>query len=401
MKYFFKNQKGSTMVLVLLSMVILAIFLSGLIPMINSQLSFSSLNNDAVEAQYAAEAGAKRAIVGLKNNRTDWAWATGNVSNLFIDGTTKYYTTSISPTIADTTSPISNTKYTITANGYVGNAHKKVTVIVQTPATASGPFTYATFSKGDMLIQNPLIIGDIYSNGNIKTTSAAKMVTGTAYSKTQSIENSLNISNGYKQANTPLVLDINSIIPALAMTGTNLTTTWTNGQWGNSTYPLTSGSYYYNGDYDLNGHSYSIAPGENVTIYVNGTFNLDSGSSITGGNLTIYAKNNINFNGGLLNNSVSKVYAGGNIQLSSNSSITNTSGMLVAKGTMQLAGGSATNTVIMADGNVAGQGGSVAGIYTNGTVTMTGAAVTYNNTVMQSLGFSGDSTPFSIVSWGN
>ena len=383
MKQYLKNQKGSTMMLALITIVFLSIIVSGLMPLINSQVLHSTMNNDTVEAQYAAEAGAKRAIVGIKNNRTDWAWVRSSTEipqNTFVDGTNKYYTTAIGPPIPNNAAPTTNTDYTITSHGYVGNAHKTVVVKVTSASTAeNSPFKYAAFTKGNMLIQNPQIIGDIYSNNNIKTTSSAKMVTGKAYSKTQSIENSSSISGGYIQTNEALTLDIASLIPTLAMTGTNLKATWSNGQWGNHTYTLNSGSYYYDGDYDLNGHSYNIAAGDSVTIYVKGNFNLMSKSSITGGNLTIYSTKDIYFNGGSLNNSSTKVYSNGNIQLSSNSSITNSSGMIVATGNVHLAGGS-TNSIIVAGGNVAGNKGSnVSGIYANGTLTMNGATVTYND----------------------
>jgi len=55
--------------------------------------------------------------------------------------------------------------------------------------------------------------------------------------------------------------------------------------------------YYYDGNYDFNGHSFTIPPGESVIIYVNGSFKFNYGSTITGGNLTIHARDGIDFTG--------------------------------------------------------------------------------------------------------
>lgn len=452
MKQYLYNQKGSTLVLSLLTMMFLAIIISGIMPLVNSQILHSSLNNDDIEAQYAAEAGAKRAIVGIQNTRTDWEWADGKTKNNLIDETDKkYYITSV--VVRETNEiikalPPGVTDYTIVSEGHVNNAYRKITTSVK--IKSGGVLGYAAFSKGDMLIQNPLITGDIYSNGNIKTTSGARMVTGTAYSFTQSIEDMKSISKGYEAITKPLDLDVNSMFPdtpSLSMVGTDLKEVYKLNQWGGETYPLSTGSYYFNGDYAVNKHSYSIDSGQNVTIYIKGTFSFYDKSNITmnGGKLTVYATNGINFyggsilgninsdinvfsggavnlssniiggkvilasnstiafNGGSINSNlsgaISKVYAKGNVALNDASVISGAgTGMLVSSGNVALNGGTATNTIIIAEGNVQGNGGSkVAGIYANGTLTMTGANVTSNDTVAPSLGI--DSPMKLIISW--
>lgn len=456
MKQYLHTQRGSVMVSALITVVFLTIVISGLLPMVSTQVSLSSKNNDTIEAQYAAEAGAKRAIVGITNKRTDWKWTIGNMQNAFVDGTTKHYITSISPLIVDGAIPATNTTYTITSDGYVGNAHKRVVVTLK---KSSGPFNYAAFSQGSMLINQPKINGDIYSNGHITVNSSTKnTVTGTAYCKENdyTIYTPAAIGKGFKVPNPTETLDFSHLMktmPNITKSGIDLQTL-TKDKSGDFT--LSDGSYYYNSDYGMYNQSYNIASGKSVIIYVNGDFNI--GKNITGGNITIYATGNITFNGGsvqassggtvniyankvltlnsgssitgstvtalannasnqyyaiafnggsinnTLPNSLSKIYASGNVALNDTSVIAGQgSGMLVATGAVSLNGGNAPQTLIVADGNVNGNSGSsVAGIYSNGTINMNGATITYNDSLKETLELSsnGNSTPF-IVSWSD
>lgn len=456
MKQYLQTQKGSVMVLSLLIVVFLTIILSGLMPFVNSQVLHSSINNDTLEAQYAAEAGAKRAIVGLRNNRTDWIWTIEKRHNTFVDGTQKYYTTSISPLMSDKASPIADTNYTIISDGYVGNAHKRVVVTVRTASTTSGPFSYAAFSQGNMVINDPKLYGDIYSNGYITINSSTKdTVTGAAYCQENNykIYTPSAVGNGFKVPATKEVLDLTQLMetmPNIKESGTNLRDV-TNDHSGNFT--LSEKSYYYQTDYGMYNQSYTITNENSVTIYVNGNF--DIGKNITGGNITIYATGNITFNGGsvqaspggtvniytnkvltlnsgsfitgstvtvLANNSsnshnaiafnggsinntlsgsLSKVSAKGNVALNDASVIAGQGlGMLVATGEVSLNGGDAPQTLIIAGVNVNGNSGSkVSGIYSNGTINMNGATTTYSKTVVQSLGLA--SSPFTIGPWSN
>lgn len=457
MKTYFQNQKGSAMLLALLFIVFLGIILSGLMPVVNTQLLNATNNNDALEAQYAAEAGAKRAIVGIQNGRTDWAWAISDVHNVFADGETKkyYYTTSIDPPIMDKTAPVASvSQYTITSHGYVGNAHRKVVVIVRRTG-ASGPLAYATFSRNNMTVNSPQINGDIYSNGHITINSHTKdTVTGTAYcaENNYTIYAQQAVGQGFKTPDKIINLDINSFmipIPTITKSGKDLQAI-TNNKAGN--FSLSKGSYFYNGDYGMYNQSYNI-DGGNVTIYVDGNFYI--GKPITGGNITIYATGSIIFNSGsvqaspggsvniyanntvilnsnssivgdavtviannqsnsynaiefnsgsinkTLSNSISKIYANGNVPLNNTSVIAGQgTGMLVSTGKISLNGGTAENTIFIANGNVdANNGSKVAGIYSNGTIAMNGATITYNNKAIQDLAINSGSPGFEVESW--
>ena len=68
------NRQGSVTILAIGVMLFLGIILSGVMPMITQEVRSGTLNRDAVEAQYAAEAGLKRALTGLVVADKDWDW---------------------------------------------------------------------------------------------------------------------------------------------------------------------------------------------------------------------------------------------------------------------------------------------------------------------------------------
>lgn len=405
-----QKRNGSALLLGVMVMMFSIIIISGIMPLVNTQVLNSAVNSNLVEAQYAAEAGAKRAIVGIMKSRTDWTWSLNNTSNPLADGTAgkKYYITSISPSISNGSKPVSGTTYTVTSNGYVNGVSKKVVAVVK--SKSGGIFSYALASNGTITISsNSHITGDVYSNGLIDTNGSGEMITGKVYysGTTPTIEKASNVSGGTpEKVATAVTLDTTTLWPTITKAGSDLSTTWTQGQWGNHTYALsdlvsnsTQSDYYYNSSYNLNGHSYTIASGTSVIIYVAGDFTLMSGSSITGGNLIIYATGNVNFNGGAVSNDSIKVYAGGTINLSSNSSIVNNYGLLFAKGDVNLNGGSAINSIVVSGGTVnANSGSTVAGIYAKTAAKMNGTTVTYNSSVTQSLGLS--SGGFTVT-WSN
>ena len=413
MNRFLKGKKGSALVLSLAVMLLLVGLTAAMVPFINSQIRHSALNVNAVEAQYAAEAGAKRAIVGIVKSRKDWAWI--GLPNPVANGSeaTKYYVATISPAITDGAAPVGGT-YTVTSTGTVNGFKKTVVATVKSGGSGSGEvFTYVIGANGNMVIHSgSRITGDVYSNGQIITTSGDKMVIGSAYYSSDQkgdapkIENGNNVSGGAPQLIAAISFDIDALWPKLSSSGTAITTTWAPyGQWGGHTYPLvdvssdsTKPDYYYNGNYDLNGHSYSIASGTSVTIFVNGNFTLMSGSSINGGDLTIYATGDVALNGGTLNNTTTKVYAGGNINLSSNSSITTNAGLVYAKGNIYINGIAAPKCLIVAGKNVTANSGSVVGgVYADGTVTVNGGTLNYDNAISQTLGLSAGDGSYAIT----
>lgn len=472
-----RSQNGSAGILAIFVAVIAVVLSSGLFFMSSSQVRLTAKNENLVEAQSVAEAGAKRAIIGLQHNRTDWAWADSVTHNPFWDNTDEYYVVSVvkkddssKTSLSDGSTAAPGTTYLITSTGYCNNSSKTVVVNVTTSGsnTAGGPFAYGVFAAKSILIQNPLVNGDIFTNGPLQATSHALMVKGAAYGQSLSADwglytppsnmDTTNFSKGFSTITKPLTLNVDiPALPSLTMTGTDIRTTWTNGQWSNSTYTLTNGEYYYNGDYQLNGHSYYIPAGQTVTLYVNGTFALDSNSNITcDGNLIVYAQGDIDFYGGNIGGSANsdiQIYANGVVNFSSNvtgqnvlvaayntnnknnpynngiafnggsinKNMTNTvtkvyvqggcalndisviggagSGLLTVTGNVGLNGGTAPNTLVIAGGDINANSNSVvAGIYTNGNITFTGTTVNYNSNLLSTLGL-GSSSDFAVNSW--
>lgn len=388
-----KKQDGSALILALIAMV----FLSG-IGAAYYMLSTSSLNTavnerDAIAAQYLAEAGAQWAITQIKADPT---YTTSGVTSA-LSNPGKY------------TVKVENvsTQKRITSVGTVNKVSRTVILMV-TPAASGGnvAYTTASYSMGNMRITAPKVKGDIGSNGTVLfTTSEPETVEGTVYSDSVSYYSSA-VAAGYDKSKAA-TLDVDSMIPNLTMTGTDITTTWAQGQWGNHTYALSSGSYYYNGNYDFNGHSYSIASGQNVTLYVNGTFTLMYGSVfyMNGGTLTIYATGGVNFNGGSISgtdSSVIKIYSVGNVvNLSSNSYIKGQC-LIVSLKDINVNGINAPNTDLVSKTNIHGSSGSVvAGVYSAGTIVLDGATVNYSKTTNTAVGLSGTSTPFSVDSFND
>ena len=65
MRSVLNNKRGAATILAVGVMLFLGIILSGVLPMITQEVRSGTQNRDGVEAQYAAEAGAKRAIAAL------------------------------------------------------------------------------------------------------------------------------------------------------------------------------------------------------------------------------------------------------------------------------------------------------------------------------------------------
>lgn len=154
----------------------------------------------------------------------------------------------------------------------------------------------------------------------------------------------------------------------------------------------------------FNGGSVQGSVDGKAEIYADGSIALNSGSAITGGNAVVQTNSNVAFNGGSINQNlseaVSKVYVTGNVALNNVSVISGKGiGMLVATGNIALNGGDAPKTIFIAGGNIAGNSGSlVGGLYTNGTLTMNGATIDYDSSLIQELGFG---TSLRIISYSD
>jgi|GEM_PF-1820015 len=344
MKCYLQNQKGSAMLLALLTMVFLAIVLSGLVPLVNSQMLLSSKNNDVIEAQYAAEAGAKRAIVGFMKNRLDWAWSDGTQQS-FCDPystTEKNYVVTIDPPITNGFAPTAGTTYTITSVGSIGKARKSIILKVKA-GSGDTVFQYGIYSGKAMSLWSGTVNGNVGTSSNLAITGAT--VNGNVFTNgTFTIYSGHILGNATYVATpeekyqlTPYIsgtlvpattttfttLDISSLmkyaptiptIPSFPTSSAGYTAISSGAE-------LIAGNYYCDGDYsNWSGNNFNIASGQSLVLYVNGTFT--GNFNITGGgNILIYAKKGVALNNNNISGSTIEINSGTTFALSNSSSI--------------------------------------------------------------------------------
>lgn len=379
MKKYLYNQKGSILILSLLTMIFLGIILSGIVPLVNSQILYSSLNNDAVEAQYAAEAGAKRAIVGLMKNRTDWAWI--GAQQPFTDAystTEKNYKVTLDHPINNGATPTAGVTYTITSVGSIGKAQKTVVVNV-TAGSSNTVFQYGIYAAQDMSLWSGTITGDVATNSSLTLTSGLRIngnvhtngsltnnggyISGTATYGTTVVDRGIIVGGTpIKKTTAFTTIDIASLMQSAPTMPTIPSFPSSSGYTSiSSGTALTAGKYYCNGDYaNWNGSSFNIAAGQTLELYVKGNFT--GNFKITGsGTIKIYAKNQIDLNSISVSGSTVTIYAGTTFGLNSNSAVNGSiSTTIQSVGNFSMWGSSSVtgNTVAFYSGGDLSLGGS-------------------------------------------
>lgn len=353
----------------LLVLVVLGGMLAAASPMIVNEVKMNTVNRDMIDAQFAAEAGAKVGIAAVYAKKTsselDWL---GKQQNLTNSDSTRKYTVTISPEIR-VSGPISGTTYTITSIGKVNNSTtRQVVVKVTTPAgtEVSGVFSNASFSVGNVTVNGGTINGNVSTNGTYTNWNRSTNVLGDLNAqyfegRKSSVSGSTKCQSGKaycdSEDNTTGTLDVASYMktapvaptmPTFTKSGTLITT--------RPTGTLPSGNYYSDSSFAMpNGRRYTITSGDSVFIFITGNFQMDEISSIDGGNITIYATGNITMNRNTFvraatTGSVS-IYAEGSIQLNTNSFIAGKAIVIQAKDTVTLNSG--TSVQAPAGGSVA------------------------------------------------
>lgn len=281
-KWIYDN-RGSVTLLAIGVMAFLGIILSGVMPMITQEVRMGTLNRDAVEAQYAAEAGAKRAVASLLAASTDWSWL--NAEKNFTGETGKTYkvgfttSTSVCKVTSDCASYITPTNgtaptsgcYCLQSTGKVNGMSKKVAVATKI-AAASMPAALSSivFGNANIIMNNTATInGSAGTNGYIQMTSG-NAITGVATYNTTSTTSSVITTVGTENPVTTTLA-----VPTFTVTYTTPTapavvsaTNWPYGTWAvnNTASPLASGYYSSKGQLDSGASTIVIQP--NTTIYV-------------------------------------------------------------------------------------------------------------------------------------
>lgn len=312
------RQRGSATVLGLLVVMLTIIMISGIVPAMISEVKFSSLNRDLLEAQYAAEAGAKYAVTQFLQNNTDWSWAQGSGTPKTFVGTETYTVKIVingtSTPIANGFAPQSNTTYKIQSIGRAGSAGSTVTVL-------------ATAGSGGAPI-NPIYAADsaIYAGNDIKnsgqiTVSGADVVYNGHVDHSQTI----NVGKPYvvldKSLPLDAVFDAKKYEKAPHLPAKSGTVT------------LTQSTYYMNGNWSPTDNlTLNVSNNQNVTIFTDGNFSTNKTVTMNGSILfivkgTISSSKDFSMSSGVL-------YGNGDVTLSSNTNIK--SGALIAKGTIAI-----------------------------------------------------------------
>jgi hypothetical protein len=174
-----QGEAGSITLIATIVMVTFGILLAGLLPFVTHTGVSAAYSVRSLQAHYAAEAGAKRAIVGFQQQLNDWDWA-NNSGITLATGNPSTYSVSINPAINAGNAPTTGTEYTITSVGRVGNQTRKITILAKintstsdTPTTFSFPDA-AIAAGGTVKIQKNACVtinGDIVSKTSVPETN--------------------------------------------------------------------------------------------------------------------------------------------------------------------------------------------------------------------------------------
>lgn len=164
---YWRQQDGMVSIMAIVTMVFGTILFSGLMFALASDTTFNKVNTDTINAQYAAEAGIKRALAtfqdGKTNNAVDWTWLQTDKNALkpqkLIDADSSItYSVVVQlnnasgavVTKPSSTAGTTDITYYVTATGKVGNIKKTNSVTVTIPKSGLPPvmqYVYDTVTK--------------------------------------------------------------------------------------------------------------------------------------------------------------------------------------------------------------------------------------------------------------
>jgi len=387
-------QRGSATVFAVITMVFLGIVIAGLLPMLTQEMKAATSDRDVVQAQYAAEAGAKRAVQQLDQKiTTTSSWTSWLGTYRSLDATTNAaYRVTLEPTI-DATHPLdTSTTYTVTSTGKAGNATTLLPVIVEYK------YTLLPVSNAPNVAQTPYIAlsGAQSSNGgdtHTLTISSGVIFTnaGTLGSTGSAWNNTTLPSNVTLQLNLPAVTYPVIPIPWETTMPIPSDQIALKNSWGGTGFviesPLTlaTGTYYIDGSLSQNAKgNITINSGDHVTIYVMG--NASFNSTVTGGNLTVYATNiypnsSAKFTGNM------QMFAQQNIAI--NCAFTGYSLFMTNSGNINInSGAELIKSYLVSGNNLTMDSRSVVtgSLVAQHTINLNGGTITFDNTVISNWG---------------
>ena len=363
MKKILQSNRGVVTVLAIGVMLFLSVILAGVLPMITQEVRSGAINRDVLEAQYAAEAGLKRAIAGLVAGDNNWTWVTDKQTVAYTSESGKTYKVELlsdTPTSLTNGSAPSSGWYHLQSEGVVNNATKKVSVKVQlttsggglTGALANGVFGTAAINVNSSTINGSAGTNTAFSgysstiNGNLTAVGSNNSrdiyqrvtVTGTTTDST---------STPPAQAVSVPTFATSFVMPAAP--NINGAASWPVGQklWKASGVTVPAGIYQLNDQWNVGQSSVSIQP--NATLYARDGMTVDNHSTIDmGSNGILYSGGGLKIesNGATVTTqSNTTIYVGNDFSLGNSAIVTmGDNAVLCVKGGMKLDNGAVLQT---------------------------------------------------------
>lgn len=340
-----EKKRGSVTVIGLVIVLFFIIMLAAIMPMTNTDAKISLMNRDNIQAQLAAEAGAKTAVAGLMQKSSNWAWIQNypNNPNAFSNTSSVKYSVKLEPNIPDGSKPVSGKTYVVTSIGEVGTAKKTVSVHYDVP-TSGAIKNSAVYIAGSLTYDQHLnITGDIISGG-----VAPAGIEGSGNWQ-WGVDTSKMVFPAYDYA-------------AFRAAAQPLPTFVTNGN------TVLSGTKYYSDtsivlDNKILGNNSTITALNPTVIFVNGDIDMPVNGLVLAGKIMLIAtghidigeNNNTNFKDTVLV-SLATVAQGGYISFKNNTVIM---GLIIGKGNLDFK----NNTAVSADPTLADTFNDIMGGY--------------------------------------
>ncbi len=329
------ENRGSVTIMAIGVMMFLGIILSGVLPMITQEVRSGTMNRDVVEAQYAAEAGLKRAIAAMQAGDTTWNWL--GAARSFTGAAGKNYTVNFVTTgvckvdpartpykaaPANGTPPASGW-YCLQSVGTVNGATKTISVAVEyTGAGLTGVFANGVFGSGPVnMNSSTILLGSLRTNsgftGYKATINGDLLVTGTNNSNDPYQLNSVSGTT----TNAASVIAVPTFSTAFTMPAIpGSASSWPNPPgskpWNRT---ATVGPGTYKTDAKLEIGKSKITVGNNSTIYVSSGLELNNASTFTlGDGISLYVYGDIKLSGGsrIVTQGTANIYVSGSFQFS-------------------------------------------------------------------------------------
>lgn len=317
-----RSQNGSAALLGIIVMMFLAIVISGLLPWVTSLSQLAPKNKNALEAEFIAESGAKRAVNEFKkaeqSKTPDWQWL--NIDTPMTNDPQdqkKTYRVIIYAYADPMKTPVipsfdADNTYIVESTGSADGITKKVSVSILVKGGGSG---------GGNPPKIPIKAGDaaIYAAGSLELVGGAT-INGASIASGGKIStgNNLHIANPY---------DLYEYHPL--------------------EFPVFEAADY-NSYPSLNGKSTNLNGG---TYYIDGNWNINNNATISGDGIIFVDGNvvfpqNVNFNGNVL------LISTGDMNASNSNNVNFTSAVLVSYGDIHAKNSFNLKGAIMAAGDI-------------------------------------------------